>query len=82
MFADISDKIAKVALENGLIKTAEVESLSKEDSDKVLPAGSIFFGSNARAKGRRASALFGWKPVEGKLEEDIARVVKDEAGRM
>lgn len=80
-FAEISDRVSRAAREKGLIQSAEVEELSKAESDKVLPGGSVFFGSNARGNARRATALFGWKPTEESLEAEIPRAVAEEASR-
>ncbi|RBR22067.1 hypothetical protein FVER53590_00152 [Fusarium verticillioides] len=78
-WADISDRVAKAAKDQGLIDTLEVEELYKPEVDTALPAGSVFFGSNARSKPRRATEVLGWKPKETGLDEEIPRAVAEEA---
>ncbi|CEI63733.1 hypothetical protein FVEN_g6853 [Fusarium venenatum] len=78
-WADISDKVAQAAKDQGHIDTLEVEELWKPEVDTALPAGSVFFGSNARSKPRRATEVLGWKPTETGLDEEIPRAVAEEA---
>ncbi|KAF4949163.1 hypothetical protein FGADI_9079 [Fusarium gaditjirri] len=78
-WADISDRVAKAAKDQGLIDTLDVEELYKPEVDTALPAGSVFFGSNARSKPRRATEVLGWKPKETGLDEEIPRAVAEEA---
>ncbi|OBS26175.1 hypothetical protein FPOA_00117 [Fusarium poae] len=78
-WADISDKVAEAAKEQGYIDTLEVEELWKPEVDSALPAGSVFFGSNARSKPRRATEILGWKPTETGLDAEIPRAVAEEA---
>lgn len=58
-----------------------MEELDKSTSDKVLPHGSILFGTNARSNARRASEVLRWKPKEESLEVEIPRAVAEEAQR-
>ncbi|RGP76564.1 hypothetical protein FLONG3_5226 [Fusarium longipes] len=78
-WADISDKVAQAAKDQGHIDTLEVEELWKPEVDSALPAGSVFFGSNARSKPRRATEVLGWKPSEAGLDVEIPRAVAEEA---
>ncbi|KAJ4137201.1 hypothetical protein NW768_002783 [Fusarium equiseti] len=78
-WAEISDKVAQAAKEQGHIDTLEVEELWKPELDTALPAGSVFFGSNARSKPVRATEVLGWKPSESGLDKEIPRAVAEEA---
>ncbi|KAL4730970.1 hypothetical protein ACLX1H_003012 [Fusarium chlamydosporum] len=78
-WAEISDKVAQAAKDQGHIDTLEVEELWKPEVDSALPAGSVFFGSNARSKPRRATDVLGWKPSETGLDAEIPRAVAEEA---
>ncbi|KAM0189663.1 hypothetical protein ACHAPI_009853 [Fusarium lateritium] len=78
-WADISDRVAKAAKDQGHIDTLEIEELYKPEVDSALPAGSVFFGSNARSKPRRATEVLGWKPSETGLDVEIPRAVAEEA---
>ncbi|KAI5921434.1 hypothetical protein F4810DRAFT_722224 [Camillea tinctor] len=78
-FADVSQKIASAAVQQGLIKTKTVEELVGTEADKVLPAGSIMYGTNARSKAQRAKELLGWTPKEDSLDAEIPRAVAEAA---
>ncbi|KAF4451052.1 hypothetical protein F53441_5916 [Fusarium austroafricanum] len=78
-WAEISDRVAKAAKDQGFIDTLEIEELYKPEVDSALPAGSVFFGSNARSKPRRATEVLGWKPTETGLDAEIPRAVAEEA---
>ncbi|KEY64907.1 hypothetical protein S7711_03899, partial [Stachybotrys chartarum IBT 7711] len=81
-FGDISNKVTQAAHDQGLIPENSIQELEKEESAKVLPHGYIIYGTNARSQSRRAKELLGWAPREGSLDEDIPRVVADEAKRL
>ncbi|RSL82263.1 hypothetical protein CEP51_005271 [Fusarium floridanum] len=78
-WADISDKVAQAAKDQGLVDTTEVEELHQPEADTVLPGGSVLFGTNARSKARRGVELLGWKPTEEGIEAEIPRAVAEEA---
>ncbi|KAF4462619.1 nucleoside-diphosphate-sugar epimerase [Fusarium albosuccineum] len=80
-WADISDRVAQAAKDQGLVKTTEVDELHKPDADTLLPHGSVLFGTNARSKARRAAELLGWKPTGESIEDEIPRAVAEEAAR-
>lgn len=80
-FAEISDRVSHAGLDKGFIQDPQVEVLSKSESDKVLPGGSVFFGSNARGHSRRATELFGWRPVEEGLDKEVPRALEEEFSR-
>ncbi|KAK7431306.1 hypothetical protein QQZ08_002077 [Neonectria magnoliae] len=78
---EIAQKIANEAHAKGLIATAEVERLDKPESDAVLPAADVLFGSNARSTARRGVELLGWTPTEEDLEAEIPRALAEEVKR-
>ncbi|KAJ4317295.1 hypothetical protein N0V84_007431 [Fusarium piperis] len=78
-WADISNRVAQAAKDQGLLETTEVEELHNPEADTVLPHSSVLFGSNARSKARRGAELLGWKPTEEGLEAEIPRAVAEEA---
>ncbi|KPM43929.1 hypothetical protein AK830_g2651 [Neonectria ditissima] len=77
----IAQKIADKAHAKGLIAAAEVEQLDKPESDAVLPAADVLFGSNARSKARRGVELLGWTPAEEDLDAEIPRALAEEVER-
>ncbi|KAK7417232.1 hypothetical protein QQX98_004666 [Neonectria punicea] len=78
---ETAQKIANEAHAKGLIATAEVERLDKPESDAVLPAADVLFGSNARSKARRGVELLGWTPTEEDLDAEIPRALAEEVKR-
>lgn len=50
---------------------AAVTSLSPEEADQKLPAGRVFFGTNARVVSARAKRVLGWAPSGHSLEAEI-----------
>lgn len=80
-FGEISEKVARSAVEQGFNTKATVEELHKPDIDTVLPHGSVIFGTNARSKAQRATEYLGWTPREESLEANIPSTVVIEAQR-
>ncbi|TDZ26090.1 Uncharacterized protein Cob_v000061 [Colletotrichum orbiculare MAFF 240422] len=78
-FGEISKLVAAAAKEKGLIPTDDVEELGPQDSDRVLPHGTVIFGTNARGRARRAEEVLGWKPKGESLEDEIPKSVDREA---
>lgn len=78
-FGEISERVAKTAVDQGFNKSTDLEELGKDAANTVLPAGATFFGTNARSKARRATEFLGWKPSENSLEDEIPRAMKEEA---
>ncbi|KAM5358599.1 hypothetical protein ACJZ2D_015144 [Fusarium nematophilum] len=80
-WAEISERVAQAAKEQGLLESTEVEELHRPDADTVLPHGSVLFGTNARSRARRAAELLGWKPTGESIEAEIPRAVAEEASK-
>lgn len=81
-FGDIAQRIASAARSQGLIKEANVKVLSVEEANKVMPHGAVLLGTNAKLRSTRARKELGWKPSQPAIENDIERLLKDEAGRL
>jgi nucleoside-diphosphate-sugar epimerase len=81
-FKEISQKIAHEAVKQGFNTNEEIKVLQKPEADKLLHFGSIMFGTNARSKPRRAAEYLAWAPKEASLEEEIPRVIADEAKKL
>ncbi|RYP44542.1 hypothetical protein DL768_008991 [Monosporascus sp. mg162] len=80
-FAELSERISRAALEQKLINSEQIEALEPSSADTVLPYATVFYGTNARGKARRASELLGWNPHEEPLETDVPIAVAEEAKR-
>lgn len=77
-FGEVSRRVVEAARDLKLVPSKDVETVSGEEADKLLPHGSILFGTNARSRPRREDIL-GWKQQEKGLEHEIPRVVATEA---
>ncbi|KAJ2993721.1 hypothetical protein NUW58_g77 [Xylaria curta] len=82
-FGEISQRVQDAAITHGHVApNAEIEVLTGSVIDSTLPAGSVFYGSNARGQANRAMELLKWQPKEGSLEEEIERAVIEEAANL
>ncbi|RSL52154.1 hypothetical protein CEP54_011071 [Fusarium duplospermum] len=78
-FGEISRRITAAAYDLKLLPSKEVEQVSGPEADTLLPHGSVLYGTNARARGYRAEKVLGWTPHRESLEDEIPRVVAEEA---
>ncbi|XP_014556607.1 hypothetical protein COCVIDRAFT_26591 [Bipolaris victoriae FI3] len=78
-WSDIGRKIAEIAFKNKLINHEGIDNVSKEDADKMRPAGSYLWGTNSLCKAVRARKLFGWTPKQKSLSDLLPEIVDDEA---
>ena len=79
VWGEVSKAVAVEAKKQGLIKTEEVDSLTKEEADGYSPWGSALWGANSRARAKRASAALRWKPTAAKLEDTISETLQEQA---
>lgn len=81
-WGDVGKAIAKIAHEKKLIDTNEVDSITTDDADKLLPMGSYLWGTNSRCKAQRAGKVLGWKPQEKSLMDLLPDIVQGEAKKL
>lgn len=62
-----------------MIPSREVDEISGEEADRLLPHGSVLFGTNARCGAQRAENILGWRPENKSLEQEIPCTVAQEA---
>lgn len=79
LWGDVGRAIAQIASEKKLIKSAEIDTISRTESDKLLPMGSYLWGTNSRCRAIRANKLLGWTPSEKSLFELLPEIVEGEA---
>ena len=79
VWGEVSQLVATEAHKQGLIKTEEVRSWSKEDMEKYVRRGSALWGANSRAHALRARAALKWEPKGASLEEEIKATLDVEA---
>lgn len=75
----MSRRVAEAAFNLKLLSSKDVEQVDGKEADKLLPHGSVLYGTNARGPPNRAKAVLGWAPREESLEDEIRRVVGEEA---
>lgn len=75
----MSRRVAEAAFDLKLLPSKEVEQVSGKEADKLLPHGSVLYGTNVRGPPNRARVVLGWAPREESLEDEIRRVVAEEA---
>lgn len=78
-FGQLAEKIALAAKEQLYIADSAVESLPTPDFEKEVGLPAALFGTNARARARRAEQFLGWKPSEHGLGEEARHCVTREA---
>lgn len=81
-WGDVGKAIAKIAHEKKLIDTNEVDAITTDDADKLLPMGSYLWGTNSRCKAQRAGKVLGWKPQEKSLMDLLPDIVQGEAKKL
>ncbi|KAF2993960.1 hypothetical protein E8E13_000272 [Curvularia kusanoi] len=79
VFGDVGKAIAKIAHEKKLINTSEVDSITTEEADKLVPMGTYLWGTNSRGTAIRAGKVLGWKPQEKSLFDVLPDIVDHEA---
>lgn len=79
VWGDIARAIAKIAHEKKLIGTADVETITADEADKLIPMGSYLWGTNSRCKAQRASKVLGWKPQQKSLMDLLPEIIDGEA---
>lgn len=78
-WGDISALIGKIAKEKGLIESAEVDSLTADEANKLLHFAFFLVGTNSRAKAVRARELLGWTPKQKGIADVLPDIVDSEA---
>jgi hypothetical protein len=74
IWGEVSQAIANICKEKGLIQDNTVESLTPEDVKKFAPTGHLEWGSNSRCKAERAKQL-GWEPKQKGLFDCLPQEV-------
>jgi hypothetical protein len=78
-FGEVSRRIVEAAYDLNLLPSKDIDEVSGEEADKLLPYGSFIYGTNARGGYRRAETLLGWAPQQEDLAHEIPRAVAAEA---
>ncbi|PVH81839.1 NAD(P)-binding protein [Cadophora sp. DSE1049] len=78
---DVADWVANDAGKQGFLKSQDGEAKVIEMSELLKATGPAPLNMGATCKSYRAEKLFGWKPKEGDLRDEIANIVRSEAER-
>lgn len=79
VWKDAAKNIAAACKKAGFLDTDEVDSISKDEAEKLLEGGGAQWGMNSRCKAIRAQKVFGWKPKGDTPEQALPRIIKTEA---
>jgi len=82
VWGDIAQKIAQEAHKQGLIKSADVDSLTVDQVNEVTPSYAPRWALNSRCRAIRARKLFGWTPKGDSIEKLLPSIVKEEAKKI
>lgn len=79
IWGELAQQLAQQMFDKKLVNSAELDHISKEEADKIRPAGSYLWGTNSRCKALRANKLFGWTPKQKSLFDSLSGIVDEEA---
>lgn len=81
-WGEVSEMIAKIAFDRGLINSTQVAQLSITDSNNLHPLGIYWWGTNSRSRALRARKLLGWESRMPALVETLPEIVELEAKKL
>lgn len=82
-FKDIASMIAKEAHSLGYIDSPDsVKSMNLEESNAVIPNGSVFLGTNGQGRASRAKKLLGWQPDGESFQSAVRETIIAEAAQL
>ncbi|KAJ5471608.1 hypothetical protein N7530_008965 [Penicillium desertorum] len=82
-FKDIASVIAKEAHSLGYIDSPDsVKSMNLEESNVVIPNGSVFLGTNGQGRASRAKKLLGWQPDGESFQSAVRETIIAEAAQL
>ncbi|KAM3566518.1 hypothetical protein ARSEF4850_000562 [Beauveria asiatica] len=72
-------KNSNFAATKGLIKSPAVKRIDAEAAEFITAHAAVLLGTNAQTRGDRARTWLGWEPQGPSLDDEIERVVTEEA---
>ena len=81
-WGDMAAAVAAECRKQGFIDSDEVDGLSKDQVDQIVPYGSARWGMNSRGKAIRAGKLLGWKPSGKSPKEEMPALVQQQARKL
>ncbi|KAJ6009198.1 hypothetical protein N7522_004214 [Penicillium canescens] len=77
-WGDLARSVARIALEEGFISSAEEETLDIQQARDQAGYEAASWGLNVRCRAIRARKLLGWTPTRPSLEAELRDIVKGE----
>ncbi|KAG4411878.1 hypothetical protein IFR04_014995 [Cadophora malorum] len=76
-WADVAKAVSKIAFDQGLIKTSDVDKLSLADASALHPWAPLIWGGNCRSRSDRIEKL-GWKAKGPLFQESLSAMIAEE----
>ncbi|KAH7407981.1 hypothetical protein BKA64DRAFT_693998 [Cadophora sp. MPI-SDFR-AT-0126] len=76
-WADVAKAVSKIAFDQGLIKTSDVDKLSLADASALHPWAPLIWGGNCRSRSDRIEKL-GWKAKRPLFQESLPAMIAEE----
>lgn len=77
---DVAGWVAEEAYKQGYLKSGSVSARGSDEEGLLKLAGPAVWNFGASCESIRAKKLFGWDPREKELKDEIAEIVRSEAG--
>ena len=81
-WGDVARLVGKVAVDEGFIPSAEVQSLDVDTARQLAGFEAVSWGLNMRSCAKRAWEYLGWEPSAPSLEDEIPEIVREEWQRL
>jgi len=78
-WGDVGRNIAKVAFDQKLINTADVDVVNNNQANQIWGGASFLWATNSRSKAIRANKLLGWTPKQKSVNDLLPQIIEDEA---
>ncbi len=82
VWGDMSRQVAKIAHDKDLIDTAQLDTISKDEADKLTTGGGYLWGTNSRCRSIRANKLFDWTPKQKSMSDLLPEIIDNEATKL
>ena len=79
VWKDVNKSIAELAHKKGLLPTADVDTISIEEADKIRKGVYRSTSSNSRGVSLRGKKLLGWNPTKKPIPDDYEAIINGEA---
>ncbi|EYE91905.1 NAD-dependent epimerase/dehydratase family protein [Aspergillus ruber CBS 135680] len=81
-WGDVARLVGKVAVDEGFIPSAEVQSLDVDTARQLAGFETVSWGLNMRSRAKRAREYLGWEASGPSLQDEIPGIVREEWQRL